>query len=62
METYTRSVIISPGMSQSTVMVIRREGNEQPGYEPTDLIIRLKSADNCNCAFTRQGDDLIYTH
>lgn len=64
METHTRSVIISPGMSESTVMVIRREGNEQPGYEPTDLIIRLKAENNGNssCPFTRLGDDLIYTH
>ena len=62
METHTRSVIISPGMSESTVMVIKREGNEQPGYEPTDLIIRLKAADNCDCTFKRLGDDLLYTH
>ena len=49
-------------MSQKTVMIVKREGNEQPGYEPTDLIIKLAAIEDKSNCFQRHMDDLIYTH
>jgi len=66
-ETAEVTVFVRPGMLESTELVLRRKGNQQPKQEATDLYVHFKlakSAAESNMGrFERKNDhDLIYTH
>jgi len=51
---------VRPGMKQGTKFTFKRLGNEEPGYEASDIIFTLKEKKHER--FIRVDDDLIYTH
>lgn len=42
-ETASVDVYVRPGMPESTKLVFKGKGNEQPQCEPTDLIVSFKA-------------------
>ncbi|KAJ1628420.1 hypothetical protein T492DRAFT_562010, partial [Pavlovales sp. CCMP2436] len=57
LETATLAVTIEPGVAQGEQIVLRGEGNEQPGLRTGDLLLVVR--ERPHALFQRQGDDLI---
>ena len=57
------AIQVKPGHSDSTVMTFKGKGNQgHDNYHHSNLVVSLKAAPEPNSAYSRSGNNLIYTH
>lgn len=56
------SVEIKRGDCAGLVLTYKQKGNEEYGYQCSNLIVTLEEAEEPECPFKRSGSNLLYTH
>lgn len=51
---------VKPGWKKGTKITFAEKGNEEPGMVPADVVFMLE--EKAHPTFTREGQDLVYTH